>query len=60
MVPAQFDKLSFLTVTAATNLDTLRTTCHAAATVSGSAATNPVTISGQAIGFSISNLATAP
>lgn len=60
MLPAQFDKFGFLTVTAATNLDTIRTASHAAATVSGTASTNPVTIAGQAIGFSISNLATAP
>lgn len=60
MVPAQFNKLGFLTVTASTDLDALRTASHAAATTSGSAATNPVTISGQAIGFSIANLTTAP
>jgi hypothetical protein len=60
MVPAQFNKLGFLTVTAATDLDAMRTASHAAATVSGSASTNPVTISGQAIGFSIANLTTAP
>jgi hypothetical protein len=60
MLPAQFSKLGFLTVTAATDLDALRTASHAAATTSGSASTNPVTISGQAIGFSIANLTTAP
>jgi hypothetical protein len=60
MVPAQFNKLGFLTVTAATDLDAMRTASHAPATTSGSAATNPVTISGQAIGFSIANLTTAP
>lgn len=60
IVPAQFNKLGFLTVTAATDLDAMRGASHAAATVSGSASTNPVTISGQAIGFSISNLTTAP
>lgn len=60
MLPAQFNKLGFLTVTGATDLDAIRTASHAAATVSGSAATNPVTISGQAIGFSIANLTTAP
>ncbi len=60
MLPAHFSKLGFVTVTAATDLDAMRTASHAAATVSGSAATNPVTIAGQAIGFSISNLTTAP
>jgi hypothetical protein len=60
MVPAQFNKLGFLTVTASTDLDAIRSASHAAATVSGSASTNPVTISGQAIGFSLANLTTAP
>lgn len=60
MVPTQFNKLAFLTLTAATDLDALRTASHAAATTTGSASTNPVTISGQAIGFSIANLTTAP
>jgi hypothetical protein len=60
MVPAQFNKLAFLSVTGATDLDAIRAASHAAATTSGSASTNPVTISGQAIGFSIANLTTAP
>lgn len=60
IVPAQFTKLGNITVTAVTDLDAMRSASHAAATVSGSASTNPVTIAGQAIGFSISNLATAP
>lgn len=60
MLPAQFNKLGFLAVTASTDLDAIRGASHAAATTSGSASTNPVTISGQAIGFSIANLATAP
>ncbi len=60
MLPAHFTKLGFLTVTAATDLDAMRTASHAAATTSGTASTNPVTISGQAIGFSIANLTTAP
>lgn len=60
MVPAQFSKLALMACTAATDLDAIRSASHAAATVSGSASTNPVTISGQAIGFSIANLTTAP
>jgi hypothetical protein len=60
MVPAQFNKLGFLTVTAATDLDALRTASHAAVTLSGSASTNPLTLSGQQLGFSIANLTTAP
>lgn len=58
--PASFTKLGFITVTAATDLDALRTASHAAVTLTGSTATNPLTISGQALGFSIVNLTTAP
>lgn len=60
MVPAQFNKLGFVTVTGAVNLDTLASASHAAVTLSGSASTNPLTLSGQQIGFSIANLTTAP
>jgi len=60
MVPAQVTKVGHLTVTAATNLDTIRTASHAAATTAGTAATNPVTITGQQIGFSIAGLTLAP
>lgn len=60
MVPAQFNKLAFVTVTGAVNLDTLSSASHAAVTLTGSATTNPLTISGQALGFSIANLTSAP
>lgn len=60
MVPAQFNKLGFVTVTGAVNLDTLATASHAAVTLAGSATTNPLTLSGQQIGFSIANLTSAP
>lgn len=60
MLPAQFNKLAFLTVTANTDLDAIRTASHAAVTLGGSAATNPLTITGQQLGFSIANLTTAP
>lgn len=60
LVPAQFNKLGFLIVTAATDLDALRTASHAAATLAGTTTTNPLTISGQALGFNIANLTTAP
>ena len=60
MVPAQFDKLGNLTVTAATDLDAIRTASHAAVTLAGTTSTNPLTISGQAVGFSISQLTLAP
>lgn len=60
LVPAQFNKLGFVTVTAATNLDTIRTASHAAVTLVGSATTNPLTLTGQQVGFSIANLTSAP
>lgn len=60
LAPAQFTKLGFLTVTGNTDLDAIRAASHAAATAQGTATTNPVTLTGQAIGFSISNLASAP
>lgn len=60
MTPAQFDKLAFITITAATNLDTIRTASHAAATTAGSANTNPIVVTGQVLSFSISNLTAAP
>jgi hypothetical protein len=60
MVPAQFNKLGFVTVTAATDLDAIRTASHAAVTLGGSASTNPLTLSGQQLGFSIANLTSAP
>lgn len=60
LVPAQFNKLGFLTVTASTDLDAIRTASHAAVTLAGSASTNPLTLSGQQIGLSIVNLTSAP
>lgn len=60
MVPAQFTKLGNLTVTAATDLDAIRATSHAAVTLTGNANTNPLTLSGQVVGFSISQLTAAP
>jgi hypothetical protein len=60
MVPAQFNKLAFLTLTGAVNLDTVASASHAAVTLVGSANTNPLTVAGQALGFSISQLTVAP
>ena len=60
MVPAQFTKLGYLTVTASTDLDAIRTASHAAVTTAGSASTNPITVSGQVLSFNIANLTTAP
>lgn len=53
-------KTGFLTVTAATDLDAIRNASHAAVTTSGTAASNPITVAGQVLSFSIANLTTAP
>ena len=60
MVPAQFTKLDFISVTGAVNLDTLAGASHAAVTLAGTTNTNPLTLSTQAVGFSISQLTAAP
>ena len=60
MVPAQVTKIGHLTVTATTDLDAMRAASHAAVTLAGNANTNPLTLSGQALGFSISQLTAAP
>jgi hypothetical protein len=60
MVPPQVDKVGHLTVTAATNLDTMRNASHAAVTTAGAANTNPIVVTGQVLSFSISNLTAAP
>lgn len=60
MVPGQFTKLGHITVTAATDLDALRGASHAAVSLAGTTNTNPLTLSGQQIGFSISQLSPAP
>ena len=60
MVPAQFTKLSNITVTGAVDLDDLDDASHAAATLAGTTNNNPLTLSGQALGFSISQLTAAP
>ena len=60
MVPAQFNKLGNLTVTAATDLDAMRGASHAAVSLAGTTNSNPLTLSGQTLGFSISQLTAAP
>ncbi|MFB9151584.1 hypothetical protein [Roseovarius ramblicola] len=60
MVPAQVSKLGNITVTGTVNLDSLATASHAAVTLGGNANTNPLTLSGQVLGFSISQLTAAP
>ena len=53
-------KTDFITVTAAVDLDALAAASHAAADLAGTATTNPLTITGQTLGFSIGQLAPAP
>lgn len=60
MVPAQHNKLGNISITQAVDLDALETASHAAVTLTGSASTNPLTLTGQALGFSIANLTSAP
>lgn len=60
LLPGGFTKLGFLTVTAATDLDAMRTTSHAPVTLAGSASTNPLVLTGQQLSFSIANLTAAP
>lgn len=60
MTPAQFSKLGNITVTGAVNLDTLAGASHAAVDLAGTVNNNPLTISGQTLGFSISQLTAAP
>jgi hypothetical protein len=60
LAPAQFTKLGHVSVTQAVDLDALETASHAAVTAAGSANTNPIVVTGQALSFSISNLTAAP
>jgi hypothetical protein len=60
LAPADFTKLGNITVTGSVNLDSLNTASHAAATLGGTTNNNPLTLSGQEIGFSISQLTAAP
>lgn len=60
LAPGAFTKLSNITVTGAVNLDDLNTASHAAATLAGTTNNNPLTLSGQQFGFSISQLTAAP
>lgn len=53
-------KTGYLTVTAATDLDAIRSNSHAPVTTAGTATSNPITVTGQQLNFSIANLSTAP
>ena len=60
LAPAAFTKLGFIAITQAVDLDALETASHAAATLAGLAATNPLTLSGQQLGYDIGQLTAAP
>lgn len=60
MLPAHKAKIDFIAITQAVDLDALELASHAAVTLAGSATTNPLTITGQQLGFSITNLTSAP
>lgn len=60
MLPAHKTKIDYMTITAATDLDAIRTASHAAVTTSGTGASNPITVSGQVLSFSIAGLTSAP
>lgn len=60
MSPAQFTKMSFIGVTASVDLDDLASKKHDQVTLAGTASTNPLTLTGQQIGFNISALSSAP
>lgn len=60
MVPAQFNKLGRIAVTQAVDLDAVETASHASVTLVGTTNSNPLTRSGQVLGFSISQLTVAP
>ncbi len=60
MVPAQVDKLAHVSVSQPVDLDAMETASHAAVSLAGSTNTNPLTRSGQTLGFSISQLTVAP
>ena len=60
MVPAQVNKLAYVSVSQPVDLDAVENASHAAVTLAGSTNTNPLTLSGQDLGFSISQLTAAP
>lgn len=60
LAPAQHTKLGHLLVSDVTDLDEMRSNSHVPVTLAGNANTNPLTLSGQTLGFSISQLIEAP
>jgi hypothetical protein len=60
MVPAQFTKLENIGISQPINIDAVAAAAHPAVTLSGTTTANPLTLSGQTLGFSISQLSLAP
>jgi hypothetical protein len=60
MVPSQFAKLGNIGISQPINIDAVASAAHAAVTLAGTTTTNPLTLSGQTLGFSISQLSLAP
>ena len=60
MVPAQFTKLGNIGISQPINIDAVAAEAHPAVTLAGTTTTNPLTLSGQTVGFSISQLSLAP
>lgn len=60
LAPASFTKLSNITVTGSVNLNDLASASHAQVDLAGNTNNNPLTLSGQQLGFSISQLTAAP
>ena len=58
--PANYTKLANIIQTGMVDLDTMSANSHAPANLAGTTNTNPLTISGQTLGFSISQLTEAP
>jgi hypothetical protein len=60
MVPSQFDKLGNIGISQPINIDAVASVAHPAVTLSGTTTINPLTLTGQTVGFSISQLSLAP
>jgi hypothetical protein len=60
MVPSQFTKIGNIGISEPINIDAVAAVAHPAVTLSGTTTTNPLTLTGQTLGFSISQLSLAP
>jgi hypothetical protein len=60
MLPVHKAKMDHISVSQAVDLDAVESASHAAVTTSGSASTNPISLTGQSLSFNIAGLASAP